>query len=94
MRLTPVLALLAAFATSLGVTLVGCSSPDCGCTEVPARPEPQAPLSTLMLVFEDENGQPRVVRPKGSIEVTGAEVLISYEDGDAMVSARYDVHSR
>jgi hypothetical protein len=47
-----------------------------------------------MLVFEDANAQPRVVRPQGSIEVTGAEVLISYEDGDAMVSARYDVHSR
>jgi hypothetical protein len=90
----PVLALLAAFATSLGVTLVGCSTPDCGCTEAPVRPEPQAPLSNIMLVFEDENAQPRVVRPTGSIEVTGAQVLINYEDGDATVSARYDVHSR
>jgi len=86
------LALMAAFVTSLSVSLSGCLFPtNCECSEIPSRPASQQ-LKSLLLLFEGTS--PRVARPPGSVVVSQSEVVIDYELDGATVHVVYDVFSR
>ena len=91
MKLAAPLALVAAFATSLSMSLFGCLTTDCECPEVPTRPESQQ-LQSLLLLFEGST--PRVERPAGSVVVSESEVVIDYELDGAAVHVVYDVQAR
>ncbi len=56
----------------------------CPCPETPEYPEPQGPLSGLVVTSHDQYGKelPPPVEPEGgSIEVTGREVIVRYTQG-------------
>lgn len=57
-------------------------SPECECPEIPARPEPQAPLANLRVTSYDEQGAvgETDVNPEGgTLEVSVDSVVIVYQ---------------
>ena len=92
------LVLVAAFAVSsgLGIAIHGCDMQRCRCPEPLPRPEAQGPLAGLKIEPTQQGQRRRDPRQPedGTIEVTGDNVAISYQQAGVRHRVGYDVTGR
>jgi hypothetical protein len=87
---------LGAFGASLllGLATSSCGGGDCDCLPTPERPEPSDPLPLAETISFDDQGEPGAtdVQPEsGSLEITGDQVVIRYEQEGAQLEVVYGI---